>query len=99
MQFAAPIALATKVATIVGTGFAVKSSIEQKRMGKKAEKQQDELLAEQKKAQALNEKNQRMQEDEVTKQKAGNQKSVLGAMFQKTLSGSRSGVTRNFGGG
>jgi hypothetical protein len=99
MQFAAPIALAAKVATLVGTGFAVKSSIDQKKLGKKADRQQEALLDEQKKTLALNAKNQRMQEDEVNKQKAGNQKSVLGAMFQRTLSGSRTGVTRNFGGG
>jgi hypothetical protein len=99
MQLATAAKLATVVSAVVGTGLGVHSAIEQKKMGKKADKQQDELLAEQKKAQALNAKNQRMQEDEVNKRKAGNQKSVLGAMFQRTLSGSRTGVTRNFGGG
>jgi hypothetical protein len=95
-QYAAAIKLATAV---IGTGVAVKSSVDQKAAQKESRRAQEQALAEQKKAQKQNAIQQNRQLDEVNKRKAGTQKSIIGAMFQKTLTGSRTGVTNKMGGG
>jgi hypothetical protein len=105
-KFAALSAALTKAAPVikaVGTVASAGASIHQAKtsrsQAKDARRSQRALIAQQKEEQRRNAVEQRRELDEVNRKRASTQKSILGAMFQKTLSGSRTGVTRKFGGG
>jgi hypothetical protein len=90
------LALAATAITGISAAVGVKTQMDQARAAKRSQRA---LIAQQKEEQRRNAVEQRRELDEVNRKKASTQRSILGTMFQKTLSGSRIGVTRKFGGG
>lgn len=88
--------IAATLAPVVGTAIGLKKASEQ---GRQSARDQRTLINQQATKQRVLAQQQEERSDEINKKKAANQRSVLGGLFQRTLSGSRTGVTRNFGGG